>query len=424
MLRPDKFHVGFMTGPGLAYISGSLAFLAAGIFRGELIATISGITFLSFALFSCLAALFSYAAWKKVSLSAEWKEPGLFRVSICGTEKEPFLSLVFSEILYCLDYTTSGKPGTGRFFSIGVPVLKTATDHTLELPPRGIYTPSNPRLRIGDYAGFFSFTIRLDGSDLSAPLTVFPASETDPNTALPPGKTGRTRGKSTFKRSEDLYETRNYQPGDDPRKINWKVFAHSGELSIRQGELLPPPANEYVFMLWNGISRMPSPEDKSRYDILLARASILAALLLSKNRSVTILTADTQNRLWRASIHPSDSGASDTARQAFSIPQLDPESPPIGQLLAAAPEYATCLLFTLNSQLSGIRLPGSAAARTTVYIGPVPDAPEPRSIFRKLRDLVFFKSGVNVRPNTQETVRAFKDVEAYLKKEGFDVKTI
>lgn len=424
MPRPDEFRLSFFTGTGLAYISASLAFLAAGVFRGELIATISGVTFLSFALYSCLTALITRAAWKKSSFSAEWKEPGLFRVSLCGTEKNRFPSLVFSEVLYCLDYTTSGKTGTGRIFSVTVPVSKTTADHSLALPPRGIYTASNPRLRIRDYAGFFSFTIRLPASDISAPLTVLPAPEPEPKTAFPPGKTGLTRGKSTFKRSEDLYETRNYQPGDDPRKINWKVFAHSGELSIRQGELLPPPANEYVFVLWNGMSRTPSAEDKDRFDILLARAARLADLLLSKNRSVTILAADSQTRLWRACVHPSDSGAVETARQAFSVPQLDPDPLPVAQLLAAVPEHATCLLFAQSTQLSGIQLPGTVAARTTVYIGPVPEAPETHPLTRKLHDLVFLTSPEHVPPDTEDTVRAFQDAEMYLKKEGFSVKTI
>ncbi len=424
MPRPDKFHFAFLTGTGLAYVSGSLAFLAAGILRGELIATVSGVTLLSFAAFSCLTVLFTQLLWRHASVAADWKEPGIFRIIPGSTKKVPFRSLFFSEVLYCLDYSTSGTAGTGRRFSVSVPVTGPACDHALELPPRGIYTASNPRLCIRDYAGFFTFTVPLPGSDLPAPLIVHPAAQTEPKTGFPPGKTGRTRGKSSFKRSDDLYETRNYQPGDDPRKINWKVYAHSGELSIRQGELLPPPADEYVFVLCGRMPVTPSPDDKNRYDLLLARAARLAALLLSTNRSVTVVSADAENRRCRTAVHPSDTGAEETAERAFSVPQLDTEALTADQLLAAVPEEATCLCFVLPAQLSAGTLPRPAAGSTTVYIGPVPEPSVTRTFARKLLDLLFMPPSDRTPSGLREAGNGLENAEAHLKKEGFNVKTI
>ena len=40
--------------------------------------------------------------------------------------------------------------------------------------------------------------------------------------------------------STDFFENRKYYPGDDTRRINWKIFAHSGELHIREVEKIPP----------------------------------------------------------------------------------------------------------------------------------------------------------------------------------------
>ncbi len=205
MPGPDKIRVSFITATGLIYVLGSLAFLVAGIFRGELIATISGVSLLSFALFSCLMALLARFAWRNTAFSAEWIHTGLFRVNLCNPKKDSFISLFFSEILYCLDYATSDTLGAGRLFSVRVPLSEIVSDYTIPLPPRGIYTASNPHLQISDYTGFFIFVIRLPTVDLAAPLIVPSAPEAEPKVTFPPGKTGLTRGKSSFKRSEDLY---------------------------------------------------------------------------------------------------------------------------------------------------------------------------------------------------------------------------
>ena len=42
---------------------------------------------------------------------------------------------------------------------------------------------------------------------------------------------------------------RKYYPGDDARRLNWKVFAHSRELFLRVGEETPPPESRILFVL-------------------------------------------------------------------------------------------------------------------------------------------------------------------------------
>lgn len=49
------------------------------------------------------------------------------------------------------------------------------------------------------------------------------------------GDTDGTSHKS-MQSSTDLFDNRKYYPGDDPRKINWKIYSHTGELQIRQSE--------------------------------------------------------------------------------------------------------------------------------------------------------------------------------------------
>jgi uncharacterized protein (DUF58 family) len=51
------------------------------------------------------------------------------------------------------------------------------------------------------------------------------------------------------RRSEELLEARKYYPGDDVRRLNWKVFAHLNELFLRIGEEVPPPESRILFVL-------------------------------------------------------------------------------------------------------------------------------------------------------------------------------
>ncbi len=51
------------------------------------------------------------------------------------------------------------------------------------------------------------------------------------------------------RRSEELLEARKYYPGDDVRRLNWKVFAHMDELFLRIGEEVPPPESRILFIL-------------------------------------------------------------------------------------------------------------------------------------------------------------------------------
>ncbi len=64
----------------------------------------------------------------------------------------------------------------------------------------------------------------------------------------------------TRRESSEFYEVRKFYPGDDPRRLHWKLYAHSGELFLRKGEPEPPPSGLYqiVLDLSIGSSRLSS----------------------------------------------------------------------------------------------------------------------------------------------------------------------
>jgi hypothetical protein len=85
----------------------------------------------------------------------------------------------------------------------------------------------------------------------------------------------------TKRRSEELLETRKYYPGDDVRRLNWKVFAHMNELFLRIGEDTPPPESRILLVLDCTANPLIPRQLAARYldDLVDACASAAAALL-------------------------------------------------------------------------------------------------------------------------------------------------
>jgi hypothetical protein len=57
------------------------------------------------------------------------------------------------------------------------------------------------------------------------------------------------RTGSRFLRTDNLIEHRPYMPGDDPRRINWKLYGHLGDLFVREGEREPPPHSRITILV-------------------------------------------------------------------------------------------------------------------------------------------------------------------------------
>ena len=93
----------------------------------------------------------------------------------------------------------------------------------------------------------------------------------------------------------DLLEVRKYFPGDDVRKLNWKIFAHIGELFIRRGEDAPPPASNLLFIFDSGESPLLPPAVSSAYlDMLVELACSVILLFLMQQSSVMFSTQGMQ----------------------------------------------------------------------------------------------------------------------------------
>ncbi len=132
------------------------------------------------------------------------------------------------------------------------------------------------------------------------------------------------------RRSDELVESRPYVPGDDPRRLNWKLYAHLGELLVRLGEHAPPPSAALGMVL--DTARGPDWEQRSghRYlDRLIAVYCAAALRLLEAGRALTLwwpglpaavtLTAQQPERLlWHAAALWWDERPADSAPELLA----------------------------------------------------------------------------------------------------------
>jgi hypothetical protein len=113
---------------------------------------------------------------------------------------------------------------------------------------RGAYYSVYDEYAIFDILGFFRFAFRLPVQDivriLAGPCTVI-----EPVSVRASGGDYQRQDTLPVERTDDLIDHRPYVPGDDPRRINWKLYGHAGELIIRQGEREPPPQSNLTILI-------------------------------------------------------------------------------------------------------------------------------------------------------------------------------
>ena len=132
----------------------------------------------------------------------------------------------------------------------------TTAEVALDTSRRGVWQLAASWFSARDLLGFCSAPVP---APASGSLTVMPdASDTSVGESEG-GAGGEHRIQSGIRRrSEELFETRRYVPGDDPRKINWKMFARWNELLVRIGEEVPPPQSRVICYLYTGMAGVTS----------------------------------------------------------------------------------------------------------------------------------------------------------------------
>ncbi len=111
---------------------------------------------------------------------------------------------------------------------------------------RGIYRADAAVLEVRDILGFTANRLSVP---MTGALAVHPTVTSEQSWRILAEGEAPSATTSRRRRSEELLEVRKYYPGDDARRLNWKVFAHSRELFLRVGEETPPPESRVLFVL-------------------------------------------------------------------------------------------------------------------------------------------------------------------------------
>jgi uncharacterized protein (DUF58 family) len=195
---------------------------------------------------------------------------------------------------------------------------------------RGVYTRNRTVVELFDPLGISKVVYTYPAATEEV-LRVFPPE--GPTIQVPPcpGRSGDldTTGYGTIRNTEFI-ESRPYVPGDDPRRIRWSHYAHTGELFVRQGEEVPPPAGTCCIVLDAAAATSPEEVDVVTSIALRVARSVAAGasgtrdcrvvLGLLEGRTVWYDSVSAARWEW-AGLTPSDVHGGDT--EAAIVPDID-----------------------------------------------------------------------------------------------------
>ena len=252
------------TPKGRVFLLLSAGLLALGILRSELAVLLWGATFVLLGLYTAIGTLLTRALLAR-RLLGDYDalrvavEPGRVRRGGRATARIraplPRYRIPGIRLYAGARMEWHGRRRTTEVF---VEPGDTIAEVPLDTNGRGVWRLDATWLTARDLLGFCSAPVP---TPAAGSVTVLPDAADTPVGETAGGAGGEHLIRSGIRRrSEELFETRRYVPGDDPRKINWKMFARWNELLVRIGEEVPPPQSRVVCYLYTGAAKPPPRE--------------------------------------------------------------------------------------------------------------------------------------------------------------------
>jgi uncharacterized protein (DUF58 family) len=147
---------------------------------------------------------------------------------------------------------------------------------------RGAYFGKKESVNIFDALGFFQFSQTVSQNDDIKLLVTPPIIDE----IIPvPYRSGGSEHREDFRfiKTDDLIDQRQYVPGDDPRRINWKLYGHVRELFVREGESEPPPKSKLLILIDTSVDETLYTFDAGR-SAIDALCSYALAVALESSR--------------------------------------------------------------------------------------------------------------------------------------------
>jgi hypothetical protein len=229
---------------------GIIAF-TLGTMRGEPALTLTGAVFFMVLAYTLTASLVlglihgRRASFSPVRITPrEINAGGKGELTFRGAGKG-FIRLPGILFRYELDLTTRDGRTVRHVFDPGVP---DGNALSFLVEKRGAYYGLRDGFTIGDVLGLFRIRIPVPQDRLPR-LLARPGPAAEFLSPPPQGGGTERRAASRFLRSDNLVDHRPYMPGDDPRRINWKLYGHAGDLFVREEEREPPPQGKLTLLL-------------------------------------------------------------------------------------------------------------------------------------------------------------------------------
>jgi hypothetical protein len=233
-----------------ALLIGTIAF-TLGTMRGELVLTLTGAVFFMVLAYTLAASLVlglihrRRASFFLVSIAPREIGAGGKGEMVFRGDGKGFIRLPGILLRYELNLATRDGRIIRHVFDPGV-----LNGEALSFPveKRGAYYGPWDGFIIADIPGFFRICIPVP-QDRVPRLLALPERAAEFPFLPPQGGGTKRRTASRFLRGDNLIDHRPYMPGDDPRRINWKLYGHAGDLFVREEEREPPPYGKLTLLL-------------------------------------------------------------------------------------------------------------------------------------------------------------------------------
>ena len=161
--------------------------------------------------------------------------------------------------------------------------------HFFSVAKRGAYFSAYDEFTLFDILGFFRFVFRLPVEN-NARLLASPRAVDEPPSVNARAGESTLKPEFSIQRTDNLIDHRPYVAGDDPRRINWKLYGHGGGLFVREGEYEPPPQSRLVILVDTEYDRLLYRLSQARRGIDLLCENALAAALACVESGMDVLT--------------------------------------------------------------------------------------------------------------------------------------
>jgi uncharacterized protein (DUF58 family) len=154
---------------------------------------------------------------------------------------------------------------------------------------RGAYFSAYNEFAVFDILGFFRFAFRIY-VESGPQLLVCPHAADEPPSISAHHGDSNLKPEFSFQRSDNLIDHRPYVPGDDPRRINWKLYGHSGGLFVRDEEREPPPQSNIIILINTEYDPLLYRIPAARHGIDMLCEYALAAAFACMESGMNVLT--------------------------------------------------------------------------------------------------------------------------------------